>query len=269
MKKIVYASSPLQGLEILSCSNDHQFTKHLHDGYVLWLNSESGEHFSLNGTSDILQPGTISIIEPGVIHSNRPCVPDHRHLRSFYFSEKFLQNQYMQFPDDGNYSLLPTCIIQDRQLWSEFAVLHETLLHSEDNLSMEVEIFSTFSKLYKQYSHRDTLPGNATEENRVNTVIDYFHANIDRQFYLDELAELVQCTSYHLIRLFQRERGLAPHKFLIQLRLENARVLLDKGDAITDAALLSGFSDQNHLTRMFKARYGVTPGLYQKQLNLR
>jgi len=267
MKKIVYASS-LHGLEILSCSNDHQFSKHLHDGYVLWLNSESGEYFSLNGTSDILQPGAISIIEPGVIHSNRPCVPKQRHLRSFYFSEKFLKNLSTQFSNNGSYSLIPTCSIQDRHLWSEFAVLHETLLHSEDSLSMEVEIISTFSKLYELCSHRSTLPGNATKESRVNTVIDYFCDNIDRQFYLGELAELVQCTSYHLIRLFQREKGLAPHKFLIQLRLEKARKLLNKGAAIVDAALLSGFSDQSHLTRMFKARYGVTPGLYQKQLNL-
>jgi hypothetical protein len=88
----LYAISPIPELEILSCSNDRQFAPHLHEGYVLWLNSAAGEHFQVKGASDILQPGSISIIEPGVVHANRPCSPERRHLRSFYFSEQFLVN---------------------------------------------------------------------------------------------------------------------------------------------------------------------------------
>lgn len=264
---IIYAPSPLHGLEILSCSNDHTFTKHLHEGYVLWLNSESDEHFNINGTSDILRLGTVSIIEPGVIHSNSPTVSKQRHLRSFYFSEHFLQKIYTNISGKGKGFHLPTCIIQNRQLWQEFSTLHDFLLHPEDHLSMEVETVSAFSKLYEQAGHWDTLSGISTEKNRINTVIDYFHENLDRQFHLKDVAELVQCTSYHLIRIFQRERNIAPHKFLIQLRLERARIVLEEGTTIADAALSAGFSDQSHLTRMFKARYGVTPGRYQQQRN--
>lgn len=265
--EIVYAPSPLKGLEILSCSNDHSFAKHLHEGYVLWLNSASDEQFSIEGTTDILRLGTLSIIEPGVIHSNSPCLPGQRHLRSFYFSKQFLQNISSSLPGKNINPHLTTCIINNRQLWRDFSALHELLLYPSDSLSLEVATVSTFSKLFEQDCPVENLPTRSGDKKRVDTVVEYFHDNIDRQFHLDELAELVQCTSYHLIRLFQRNRNIAPHKFLVQLRLEKAKAFLDKGNGIADAALLSGFSDQSHLTRLFKKRYGVTPGLYLKQKN--
>jgi AraC-like DNA-binding protein len=34
-----------------------------------------------------------------------------------------------------------------------------------------------------------------------------------------------------------------PHAYLVQLRLEHARLMLEKGEAIAEAALSSGFSD--------------------------
>ena len=58
---------------------------------------------------------------------------------------------------------------------------------------------------------------------------------------------------------------MSPHAYLIQLRLEKARQLISKGKSIADAALLAGFSDQSHLTRSFKKRYGLTPGRYGSQ----
>ena len=65
-----------------------------------------------------------------------------------------------------------------------------------------------------------------------------------------------------LIRLFRKHKNMSPHAFLIQIRLEHGR-LIEKGADITITALASGFSDQSHLTRKFKARYGITPHAYK------
>lgn len=90
-------------------------------------------------------------------------------------------------------------------------------------------------------------------------------AKFSEDISLDNLAEIAMCTSYHLIRLFRNKVGMSPHAYLVQLRLEKARELIDRGQSIADAALLAGFSDQSHLTRKFKKRYGLTPGLYGSQ----
>ena len=63
---LIYRSATLPGLEALSCRTDFSFGAHIHSGAVLWLNSASGEHFSVKGRSEILQPGCVSLIEAGV-----------------------------------------------------------------------------------------------------------------------------------------------------------------------------------------------------------
>jgi AraC-like DNA-binding protein len=65
----------------------------------------------------------------------------------------------------------------------------------------------------------------------------------------------------YLLRTFKRTVGLPLHGYLNQLRVEHARVLLRRGEPPAPAAALS-FVDQSHLTRWFKAAFGVTPGQY-------
>ena len=262
---LVYRAASLDGLEVLSCANDHHFAPHLHDGYVLWLNSQAGEHYHIRNTADVLQPGAISIIEPGVIHGNRPCLAHRRHLRSFYFSEQFLSQIAAQIDGCGHAPLLPTGVLTDARLWRQAAALHEALLQPASPLAEEEGVLTLFATLFKRC---DLLRGEGADKadnRRVAAAIDYFHANLSRQFTLAEVAARVDCTNYHLIRLFRETSGASPHKYLTQLRLEQARKLLADGTGIVDAALQSGFADQSHLTRQFKARFGLTPGTYRKQ----
>jgi AraC-like DNA-binding protein len=268
---IVYAPLQLEGMEVLSCCGDYSFANHLHDGYVLWLNSEAGEHFSLQGSSDILPQGSIAIIEPGVIHANRPCSPERRHLRSFYFSEKFFRDLYGKISGgERAVPTLQTCVIKDPLLWRECIDLHNLLFGSKDLFNIESAAVTAFTSLSHHCGSGD-YPGifDGKNKSRIQAVIDFFHDNIAEQFSLNELAELVQCGSYHLIRLFREQKGMSPHAYLVQLRLEHARMMLEKGASIVGAALSSGFSDQSHLTRKFKLRFGVTPGTYQNQKLLR
>jgi AraC family transcriptional regulator len=54
--------------------------------------------------------------------------------------------------------------------------------------------------------------------------------------------------------------GLSPYQYVIQCRVERARLLLQRGDlTIEQVALLVGFADQSHLTYHFKRLIGVTP----------
>ena len=69
---------------------------------------------------------------------------------------------------------------------------------------------------------------------------------------------------YALIRAFRAETGLPPHVYLNQLRVRQARRLLDRGVPPARAAAEAGFADQAHLTRHFKRIVGVPPGAYQR-----
>ncbi|QOZ38050.1 hypothetical protein XH92_22090 [Bradyrhizobium sp. CCBAU 53421] len=63
-------------------------------------------------------------------------------------------------------------------------------------------------------------------------------------------------------RMVRRELGVAPHTFRLLTRLNHARQLLRAGEPIAAVAADAGFSDQSHLTRLFRRTFGTTPGVY-------
>ncbi|MGX1282843.1 helix-turn-helix transcriptional regulator [Bradyrhizobium elkanii] len=62
--------------------------------------------------------------------------------------------------------------------------------------------------------------------------------------------------------MVSRELGIPPHTFRLLARLNLARQLLRAGEPIAAVAADAGFSDQSHLTRLFRRTFGTTPGVY-------
>jgi transcriptional regulator GlxA family with amidase domain len=62
--------------------------------------------------------------------------------------------------------------------------------------------------------------------------------------------------------VFAKEVGVTPHIYQIQVRLQKATELLATGCSIAEVALATGFCDQSHLQKLFKKKFGITPGQY-------
>jgi AraC family transcriptional regulator len=91
--------------------------------------------------------------------------------------------------------------------------------------------------------------------------LELMDAQLDASLTVDFLAREVGLSPAHFARAFRETVGRAPHQYLLTLRLERARRLLDAPDVVlSDVALRSGFADQAHFTRLFKREFGVTPG---------
>jgi len=96
----------------------------------------------------------------------------------------------------------------------------------------------------------------------VADALRFIHANYARDLTLSAIAEAVHLSPFHLARLFKQALGVAPHQYLIQVRVNNARSLLTAGSgerSLAEVASAVGFADQSHLTRHFKRIVGVTP----------
>ena len=82
---------------------------------------------------------------------------------------------------------------------------------------------------------------------------------------LSELACLTGLSKAYLIRSFHRVVGMPPYEWLLQLRIEEARMHLKRGARISDLAIELGFADQSHFHRRFKLITAVTPAAYRKR----
>lgn len=82
---------------------------------------------------------------------------------------------------------------------------------------------------------------------------------------LKDMAKLAVLSKYHFARKFTQATGISPYRYLESARLALSQELLRGGAALADCAATSGYYDQSHFNRCFRANLGVTPGLYRKQ----
>jgi AraC-like DNA-binding protein len=83
---------------------------------------------------------------------------------------------------------------------------------------------------------------------------------------LSELAALCGRSRSHFIRAFKQSTGMPPHRWLLMQRVRRAKELLSKTNTpIAEIALICGFSDQSHLTRVFSKAFHVSPGAWRRQ----
>lgn len=81
-----------------------------------------------------------------------------------------------------------------------------------------------------------------------------------------EFAMPKHASQFHFARAFKAATGETPHKYLIQRRMERAKVLLTVTQlAIAEVAYRVGFSNQSHFTTHFRKATGVTPKDYRLQ----
>lgn len=82
---------------------------------------------------------------------------------------------------------------------------------------------------------------------------------------LADLAAVAGLSVSQFSRRFKARTGLAPHRFLLGLRIDQAvRLLRTDGASIADIAVRCGFSHQEHLTRVMRARLDTTPGAVRR-----
>lgn len=91
-------------------------------------------------------------------------------------------------------------------------------------------------------------------------VSNYINTYLDRDLSLVEIAQVINISPTYFASLFKHATGISPHQYVIQKRVERAKMLLSKTDlAIANIALEVGFSSQSHLNQQFKRFTGMTP----------
>lgn len=93
-------------------------------------------------------------------------------------------------------------------------------------------------------------------------------SHINKYFYksitLQELADIAALSPYYFSRVFARETGMTPHKYLISTRMANAKFLLKTSlMSVKEIAIRSGFSDESGFCTAFKKQEGMTPKEYR------
>ena len=94
---------------------------------------------------------------------------------------------------------------------------------------------------------------------------DLLMANIDGSIPLARLASECHLSASHFARAFKASTGRAPHRWLIEQRVDRSKALLNMRDVpLAEIALRCGFSEQATFNRTFKREVGTSPGVWRR-----
>jgi AraC family transcriptional regulator len=94
---------------------------------------------------------------------------------------------------------------------------------------------------------------------------EFLHDEMNRNPGMTELSAAVGMNVDHFSRMFKRSTGLAPHQYLGNIRLEQAKRLLAEGRTpIIDIAYEVGYENPSQFSAFFRKRTGLSPSEFRR-----
>ena len=125
--------------------------------------------------------------------------------------------------------------------------------------------------LCKNMLDKATVPSGQDEENyrRIRRIMSYIAEHYPEKILLDDIAGLIHLSPSECSRLFKKCMNITLFGYIQEYRIERSlEYLEDSSCSITEAGLLSGFSDSNYYTKVFTKIKGCTPRQYRKNQEL-
>jgi len=242
------------------------YDPHWHDDYLIGYNEQGLQQFHCRDQVQRVTPGGSFLLEPGEIHDGESPHSDGFTYRALYLPAQWLHRQLSGIFEDlpDRYELhVESTLSDDRRLMgsiaSAFIALHgqEPRIVRSACLDQMIERMTAHLDWRLKRNDEILLPRLAREGR------DYLHAHLYEDVGLEEMATVLGHDRFRLNRAFKSAFGVAPHSYLIQLRLVQARRLLAKGHKPAEVASLLCFSDQSHMGRWFRRAYNLTPAAYR------
>jgi AraC family transcriptional regulator len=108
----------------------------------------------------------------------------------------------------------------------------------------------------------------ASEPAWIASVEDLLRSRFRSHPMITEIADQIGVHPGHLCKAFRRFRGRSLGDCIRGLRVQFVcRRLIESKDPLDEIALEAGFTDQSHMTRIFKRLTGYSPGSYRRRLH--
>jgi|WetSurMetagenome_2_1015567.scaffolds.fasta_scaffold209915_1 AraC-like DNA-binding protein len=222
---------------------------------------------NLSGSSIALTPTAAYFVSPNLPHSE-----------GYADSRRPYQLLWVVFGPGGinffintyipplKYQILPEKIIGQTV---NLAPLLE-LSSKENDLSRDLAVRAHFQALMIQLvlhvlEHMDKLTEGPIDHRQllVDQIREYLKQHFQQPITIQDLAHMARCTPNYLNGIFRKYTGRPIHQYILQQRLETARVLLAENEqSVKQISYQLGFKDPLYFSRLFKRRFGRSPSNY-------
>ncbi|WP_263265015.1 AraC family transcriptional regulator [Pseudomonas sp. RIT-PI-S] len=247
----------------------HAYDPHWHDTYLIGITEQGVQRFNSRKVRHDSTPGRIFMLEPGDIHDGDAPSADGFTYRMLHLQPAWLEQSLGGLFGDRPGGVLPgigSVLHDDPGLAQALLFAFNALHQKEVRMVRDIALDGLLERLAGHLRWPQRLPVDARAPVVARRARDYLVDHHEQDISLQALASACGTDRFRLTRAFKAAYGLAPHAWLIQLRLSRGRRLLAAGAQPSEVAIRLGFADQSHLGRWFRRAYGISPGAYQRYL---
>ncbi len=154
-------------------------------------------------------------------------------------------------------------VLCDEEGTGYFRALHQMIMTGSTEFKKEEYLLLFLSLLIQRYGKPfESCPVEYREE--VERACRFMEEHFAGHICLEEICRCAGLSKSALLRAFTRSKGVSPYRYLENIRVSEAKKLLEAGLSPADVALRSGFSDQSHFTNYFTRFIGLSPGAYRE-----
>lgn len=265
----------------------------VHDGNWNWQNVCSPFYrlyYIVSGEARLQLPQGILDLKPGYLYFIPAFVPHsyicHAHFVHYYI-HIYEDHQYdalildkWDFPMEVKANPVDKALVTrlneinpNRQLvnsnpatYDNNPTLTRDLLKSRegalcDKIESRGIVYQLLSRFFKY-----ARPKIITKDKRIEEALEYISRHISENIDLNKLAIGTCLSKDHFIRIFKKETGMTPQKFINQKKIERAQLLLvTQPHSVKHIALSLSFEDFSYFNRLFKKMTGYTPKDYRNR----
>lgn len=239
------------------------FPNHFHEYYVIGF-VESGERcLSCKNNEYAIQKGNVLLFNPG---DNHACVQNDGgtlDYRGFNISKEVMLDLTEEVTGKRELPGFYENVIFDEEVICYLHPLHEMVMKGLCDFGKEENLLLLISMLIQRYGQpfENCIPECRGE---IEKACRFMEQHFAERIYLDQICRYAGLSKSTLLRAFTKSKGVTPYSYLENIRIGEAKKLLEQGFPPIEAALRTGFSDQSHFTNYFNRFIGLSPGVYRE-----
>lgn len=242
----------------------YRYVPHTHDTFVVGSVIAGCETWTVRGVRGYAGPGDFVFVNPGEVHDGAPHGDGYCYRMSYPSMDLLRQiAAELQGKETAATPYFPETVVRDPVGVALFVAAHAAMDAQGDIGAGEELLYRAYAHCLTHHAQLTRRAATGREADRVARLFNLIGDCLADDLSLSRLAAEAGLPRHRLIRAFRRETGLTPHAFLVDRRVIAAQQELRRGATPAEAAAATGFCDQAHLTRAFKARIGITPGAYR------
>jgi AraC family transcriptional regulator len=237
--------------QMVNIESDYFFISNQHQNYTLEIDNAATETFNIHFSEKLLTE-----VYKGLLHPADKLLDD-----PFAGSDSQPEFYNRLYPKDAEF----TSIISKLYRYSENGEQQNMLLE-EQLVEVLVYLLKVHKNLYKEISQLTLVKSSTRVEvyKRLVHSLNYMHSYYTTELSLDELCDIACLSKFHYLRLFKSVFHQTPYQYLIHLRLEKAKALLQHTLVpVTEISVTMGFQNITSFSRLFQQRYQYSPSNYR------